>query len=205
MASTSGRPQTKEIPVSETITRDVEVEREGVVYQEDIVKSSAARKVLAAFRIVIGFYFLWAFIDKTFGFGFGTPSERAWLNGGSPTAGFLGGATGEGSETNPFRPLFEFFASWGAFADILFMLGLLGIGVAVILGAGLKIAAVSGGLLMLLMYLAVFPLTQGGSNPIFDSHVVEGLALAIFPLTLAGDTWGVGKIWGRMVGNGWLR
>ena len=191
--------------MSEQITRDADVRTDTVIYQEDVVKSSGARKALAALRIVIGFYFLWAFIDKLFGFGFGTPSERAWLNSGSPTKGFLGGATGEGSETNPFRPLFEFFASWGTFADILFMLGLLGIGVAVLLGAGLKIAAVSGGVLMLLMYLAVFPFTQGGTNPLFDSHVVEGLALLVFPLTLAGDTWGVGKVWGRMVGNGWLR
>ena len=37
--------------------------------------------------MVLGFEFLWAFLDKTFGFGYATPAERAWINGGSPTKG----------------------------------------------------------------------------------------------------------------------
>ncbi|MFB9722467.1 hypothetical protein ACFFRU_27415, partial [Planobispora longispora] len=45
-------------------------------------------------RISIGWVFLWAFLDKTFGWGVATPAERAWIGGGSPTTGFLKG-TGE--------------------------------------------------------------------------------------------------------------
>nr|NLD41634.1 DoxX family protein [Actinomycetales bacterium] len=41
--------------------------------------------------------------------------------------------------------------------------------------------------------------------PILDSHWMEAMLLIISAVTLSGDTWGVGKIWGRMVGNGWLR
>ncbi|MFC5822105.1 hypothetical protein ACFPUY_44090, partial [Nonomuraea harbinensis] len=39
--------------------------------------------VWAIARISIGWVFLWAFLDKTFGWGFATPAERAWINGGS--------------------------------------------------------------------------------------------------------------------------
>jgi thiosulfate dehydrogenase [quinone] large subunit len=53
-----------------------------------IITTGAAR-FLAVFRVVLGFEFLWAFLDKTFGLGYATPSARAWINGGSPTKGFL--------------------------------------------------------------------------------------------------------------------
>lgn len=36
--------------------------------------------VLGVLRITIGFYFLWAFLDKTFGLGFATPAERSWID-----------------------------------------------------------------------------------------------------------------------------
>ena len=32
---------------------------------------------------------LWAFLDKTFGLHYSTPSSKAWIHGGSPTKGFL--------------------------------------------------------------------------------------------------------------------
>ena len=35
--------------------------------EDDLVTSSAGRKVLAATRLATGFIFLWAFLDKTFG------------------------------------------------------------------------------------------------------------------------------------------
>ncbi|WP_202627794.1 DoxX family protein [Cellulomonas sp. APG4] len=168
-----------------------------VVYQEQVVTSAFARRVLAVARIVIGFTFFWAFIDKTFGLGYATPTERAWINGGTPAQGFIKGIEG------PFHDAFQVFAN--PFGDVLFMVGLLGIGVALIAGAGLRIAAVTGTLLMLFMYLAEFPLALGGNNPIVESHWHEALLLIIAAVTLSGDTWGAGKIWGRIVGNSWLR
>lgn len=167
------------------------------VYQEEVVTSGLARKVLAVARITIGFTFLWAFLDKTFGLGFATPAERAWLGGGTPAQGFIKGIEG------PFADFFQVFAN--PFGDILFMVGLLGIGVALVLGAGLRIAAVTGTLLMLFMYLAEAPFALGGNNPVVDSHWHEALLLIIAAVTLSGDTWGVGRTWGRMVGNSWLR
>ena len=57
-----------------------------------------ATRFLAVVRVAIGFVFLWAFIDKTFGLGYATPSAKAWINGGSPTKGFLSGV-----EVGPWR------------------------------------------------------------------------------------------------------
>ncbi|UNX53911.1 DoxX family protein [Georgenia sp. TF02-10] len=167
------------------------------MYQEEIVTSGAARKVLAIGRIIIGWTFLWAFLDKTFGLGFMTPSEGAWINGGTPAQGFIKGIEG------PFHGFFQIFAN--PFGDWLFQLGLLGIGVAMMLGAGLKIAAVAGTLLLAFMYLAELPLVLGGTNPITDSHWIEAMLLIISAVTLAGDTWGLGKWWAGKVGNNWLR
>lgn len=166
--------------------------------QEDIVTQPLARKVLAVGRIVIGFTFLWAFLDKLFGLNFSTPSAGAWINGGTPAQGFISRIEG------PFAGLFQMFAN--PFGDWLFMFGLLGIGVAMIAGAGLRIAAVGGTLLMLFMFLAQFPtasamvdgeLVRGSTNPIVDSHWHEALLLIIAAVTLAGDTWGLGTWWAK--------
>ena len=48
--------------------------------------------VRAITRISLGWVFLWAFLDKAFGLGRATPAENAWLDGGSPTNGFLANA-----------------------------------------------------------------------------------------------------------------
>jgi thiosulfate dehydrogenase [quinone] large subunit len=169
-----------------------------VTYQEEVVRSSVARKLLAALRIAMGFMFLWPFIDKMFGLGYATPAARAWVNGGTPAQGFMKNSEG------PFAEFFKNIA--GPWADWLFMAGLFGIGIALLAGAGLKIAAWTAALLLFLMYLAQFPLgAEGMTNPLIDSHWIEALAIGVLAATLAGDTWGLGKWWGRHVGNGILR
>ena len=149
------------------------------------VAAKPARIVLAALRVVLGFYFLWAFVDKLFGFGFHTAPEKAWINGGSPTTGFLSGVKG------PFAGAFNAIAG-AAWADWLFMAGLFGIGVALILGIGTRIATVSAVLLLAMMYLASFPLE---TNPIVDDHVVYALVIAALGLLGAGDVYGLGRSW----------
>ena len=149
------------------------------------VAPTPARIAIAALRVVLGFYFLWAFVDKLFGFGFATPAERAWINGGSPTTGYLSGVKG------PFAGVFNAIAGQ-AWADWLFMAGLIGIGAALILGIGTRIATVSAVLLLALMYLASFPLE---TNPIVDEHVVYALAIAALGLLGAGDVYGLGRWW----------
>jgi len=73
----------------------------------DIVTSPSARIVLAVLRIVVGFIFLWTFLDKTFGLGFSTPRQMAWINGGQPAQGFIKGV----AVHSPFGSAFELLAN----------------------------------------------------------------------------------------------
>ncbi len=59
-----------------------------------MLPAATARYLWAVTRLCLGWTFLWPFLDKTFGLGHETPWSKAWLNGGSPTNGFLAGATG---------------------------------------------------------------------------------------------------------------
>ncbi len=162
--------------------------------------TAGAARFLAVFRVVVGLEFLWAFLDKTFGLGYATPSARAWINGGSPTKGFLSNVA-----VGPFEATFH---SWAGtpWADWLFMVGLLGIGLALIFGIGLRVAAVSGSLMMLGMWAAEWPLarfTSAGepsmsTNPMVDYHLIYALALIALAVTYAGHTWGLGRLWARV-------
>ena len=164
----------------------------------------------AILRIATGLVFVWAFLDKTFGLGYATPTERAWLNGGSPTKGFLGNLD--------HGPLAGMFQSWAGtwWADTLFMLGLAGIGLALVFGIGLRIAAVSTTLMMLLMWAAEWPLdrftTTGeptmSTNPVLDYHIIYAIVAIALAITAAGNTWGLGKTWAHLPlvkKNPWLR
>jgi thiosulfate dehydrogenase [quinone] large subunit len=113
-------------------------------------------------RLVMGFTFLWAFLDKLFGLGFSTPSKMSWLNGTSPTSGFLKSLNG------PFSGIFNALSSQPV-VDWLFMIGLLSIGLCLILGLFLKPASIAGILMMSLMWLALFP---SKTNPLIDDHIV---------------------------------
>ena len=169
-------------------------------WETDIVRSKPARITLGLLRIVIGWYFLWAFIDKIFGFGFLTAPGKGMIDGGHPAQGFMTHATG------PFAGFFNSIS--GPWADYVFMFGLLAIGVSLITGCGLKITAIAAALLLALMYLAEFPLGADAgtyTNPLFDDHWVMALAAIAFWFTRAGDTFGLGHWWGGKVGDSWLR
>jgi thiosulfate dehydrogenase [quinone] large subunit len=157
---------------------------------DSLAEHGWARLSLAIARLALGWVFLWPFLDKLFGLGKATPSERAWINGGSPTTGFLSGVTGPDSK-NPFKGFFEIFVGHG-WADWLFMIGLLGIGVALLVGAGMRIAALSATVLLGLMWLASFPLEN---NPFLDDHVVYALLAIVLAATCAGDYLGLGRWW----------
>jgi len=170
-----------------------------VLVERDIVTHDAARKALAVLRIAFGLTFLWAFFDKLLALGFATGKNTetgvvdyfgpdAWINGGSPTFGFLNFGV---SPDNPFQGFFNSMAG-AAWADWLFMLGLLGIGLALTLGIGIRLAAISGGLLYVMMWAASLPLAN---NPVIDDHLIGLVTLVVLALTLAGDTWGAGKQW----------
>ncbi len=159
-----------------------------------------AARALAVLRVSTGFVFLWAFLDKTFGFGYSTPSARAWIHGGSPTRGFL-----KSVDVGPFQSAYHSMAgTW--WANWLFMLGMLGIGLALISGIGLRIAAGAGVLIMAMMWLGEYPFAQhtaagaasGSTNPITEYHFIYALVLVVLATTYAGHTWGLGRWWARL-------
>ena len=156
---------------------------------EETARHRAYRYFLAVTRLSLGFVFLWAFLDKTFGLGRATPAENAWIDGGSPTQGFLANAP-----TGPFEDFYKAMAG-DMWADWLFMIGLAGIGIALTLGIAMRIAAVSGAALLLMMYTAVLP---PENNPVVDDHVVYALVLGVLALAGAGKTLGAGKVWERI-------
>ena len=142
-------------------------------------------------RLLMGFIFLWAFLDKTFGLGFATPAENAWLNGGSPTTGFLTHAT-----KGPFAEIFQSLAGNG-FIDVLFMLGLLFVGVTLILGIMVRLGALAGATMLILMYTAGFLPPE--HNPFVDDHIIYAIIMLVFISSNAGSYWGLGKKWDNSV------
>ncbi|MFF0746456.1 DoxX family protein [Streptomyces sp. NPDC004111] len=151
-----------------------------------VVRSRGARAALVGLRLLVAWTFLWPFLDKVFGLGFATKSEAAWINGGSPTEGFLLHGT-----QGPFAHVFDGVAG-APWLDVLFMVGLLGIGLAFLLGVGTRVAAVSCTAMMAFMYLvSLWP----ASNPVTDSHWMIALAGIAVAATGAGDTWGLGRPW----------
>jgi len=148
----------------------------------------AFRYLTAALRLSLGWVFLWAFLDKLFGLGHQTTSAQAWVNGGHPTAGFLTKAA-----SGPFKDFYHSIS--GSFSDWLFMLGLLGIGVALIAGIAMRIAASAGVLLLVLMWSAVLP---PANNPFMDDHLIYALVLGSLALLGAGHVYGLGAAWERL-------
>ena len=153
----------------------------------------------AAIRLSIGWVFLWAFLDKAFGLGHETPGKEAWVNGGSPTKGFLAFAA-----SGPFEGMYHQIAGQ-TWADWLFMIGLLGIGVGLLLGIAMRITAASGALLLVLMWTVVLP---PANNVFMDDHLIYALVLVLLAAIGAGHTLGLGARWEQIPivrRNPWLR
>ena len=165
-----------------------------------VTVTGALARSLAVLRLGFGLTFLWAFFDKLLALGFATGrdpvtdnvdrfGDAAWINGGSPTEGFLGFAA-----KGPFKDFYNNIAG-DAWADWLFMLGLLGIGLALTLGIGMRFAAVAGATMYVLMWTVVLP---PDNNPVLDDHLLGAVTVVVLALALAGDTWGLGRWWSRL-------
>lgn len=171
---------------------------------ETPVVSGPLRKALAVMRIMFGLTFLWAFFDKLLALGFATGREvdpetgvetvdrfgdAAWINDGSPTFGFLNfGADG------PFKDFYNSIAG-DAWADWLFMLGLLGIGIGLTFGIAMRLSTFFGAVMYVLMWTVVLP---PENNPVLDDHLLGAIAMVVLGLSAAGTTWGLGQWWNRI-------
>ncbi len=160
--------------------------------------NTLGHRALALLRIGFGLTFLWAFFDKLLALGFHTGygqdgtldrfGDAAWINGGSPTEGFLKfGADG------PFK---GFYNSIGGtvWADTLFMLALFGIGLALTLGIGMRVAAVAGFVLYVMMWTVALP---PENHPFLDEHILGAISMVVLAAFGAGNTWGFGRAWSR--------
>src|ERR1700712_5997382 len=156
-----------------------------------------AHRAVDVLRIALSFIFLWPFLDKLFGLGYSTAGAKAWISGGSPTKGFLGHV-----QTGPFQSAFRAIAG-ATWADWLFMLGLLGIGAALLTGVALRLTAIAGTVLLVLMWAAEWPLARfdsagkatSSTNPFLDDHLLFAICLVIIAASGTASTWGLGKWW----------
>jgi len=163
------------------------------------LKPTPADKIWGLTRIGLGFILLFAFMDKLIGLGFTTCRDgdtgaidvlcqSAWMNGGSPTTGFLQFGT-----SGPLADTYQAMAGIPV-VDWLFMLGLLGVGAALILGIGMRIATVSGVVIFTMMYTATLPPTN---NPLLSDHVIYSLVLIGLLLQNQTQQFGLGPRWAK--------
>lgn len=145
------------------------------------------QKLLVLLRLSLSWIFLWSFLDKL----------PEWLAGKSPAAGFLlKGSSG------PFAYLYQSLAG-NSVVDWLYMLGLLGLGLALLLGVALRLTAFLGTIFLLLIYSAALPPEH---NPFMDEHIIYSLLLMYLATTGVGDWYGLGRRWSKWTKNNpWLQ
>jgi len=179
----------------------------------DVAVTSGSRlgwNALSIARILIGFIFFWPFLDKLLALGYSTGRDKdtgvvdylgpkAWIHGNHVTQGYLGSSTG---------PLGDFFSGLGdqRWTDWAFMIGLAGIGLALMLGIGTKIGAWSAVAMLLMMYTThawpgaeVFPTDDARTNPFLDEHLVYAVsAVGIAFVELQRQAVGFGSLWRKL-------
>ena len=151
-------------------------------------------------RIAMGWIFLWAFLDKLLALGFATGRDpetgkidsfgaAAWINGGSPTEGFLSFGL---NTMEPFTGIYSGLAGQG-WVDWIYMLSMALIGTALILGIATRLAAIGGAIWMVLFYTAAGLWPE--NNPFLDDHVIEAIVLVGIAYVGAGRYLGLGRWW----------
>jgi thiosulfate dehydrogenase [quinone] large subunit len=152
------------------------------------LKSSRALGILA-FRLTIGWVFLFAGIEKLF------LGEKAFSAAGFLQFGTLGTAAGaaDGAIVNPTHAFWVDLATNGTAMNIVNFLvpyGQVAIGLALILGLATRFAGVMGALMMAFIGLASWDFANGFVN----YHVVLMLSSLILAVIAAGEVYGVDAI-----------
>jgi thiosulfate dehydrogenase (quinone) large subunit len=176
------------------------VERSEASFPEAEIVRPKAATVWGVLRLMMGFTFLWAFLDKLLALGFTTGrnpetgvidffGKDAWINGGSPTDGVLQFAL---HTKGPFVDFYQALAG-SAWVEWVYMLSMVAIGLGLIFGIGTRLAAIGGILWMAIFYTAtaLFP----EHNPFIDDHVIEAVVLAGIAYVGAGRFLGFGNWW----------
>jgi thiosulfate dehydrogenase (quinone) large subunit len=204
------RPSEREVEQMETKER-IELQMPPIERLEPI-HTTGLQRTVGALRLLLGWTFLWAFLDKCFALGFSTGrilneagetvridffGQDAWINGGSPTAGAVGFAL-KGPFADNIQAITGFqmtqagpqVAGW---FDWVYMLSMLLIGLGLMTGVMTRLAAVGGIIWMAVFYLgtAIWP----EHNPFVDDHVIYAVVLVLLILANAGRYYGLGKVW----------
>jgi thiosulfate dehydrogenase (quinone) large subunit len=207
--------KTNESTIDRNVDRTVDRTAEGIprieLMDAEPVPTRGLQRVFGILRVAMGWTFLWAFLDKAFGLGFGTGRDAetgvitffgsdAWIHGGSPTVGAVGFAL-----KGPFAHTMQTITGYqmtqtgpqvAAWFDWVYMLSMLAIGLALILGIGTRLAALGGIVWLATFYLgtAIWP----DNNPVLDEHIVEIVVLVGIMLANAGRYYGLGTAWQKL-------
>jgi thiosulfate dehydrogenase (quinone) large subunit len=152
-----------------------------------VVTGRGRAVALATGRVLLGFVFLWSFLDSTFGL-YSTSPNESWIAGDSPTSGYLGSL--DGTFAGIFQPL-----AGQVWVDWMFMLGMALVGSALILGVAMRLAAVGALALMGSLWLTSLPLDH---NPFVDEHVIYAVFAVVLAALHAGNAFGAGGLWSRL-------
>ncbi len=117
---------------------------------------------LAVFRIMVGWIMLWPFFDKLFGLGFQTPPGSGFIDGVSPSSFVVYVTDGI------FKDFYTSLAG-NQIIDIIFMLGLLALGISLMLGIASKLSTIGIIAFLFIMYTLRIPPED---NPIIDYHLI---------------------------------
>jgi len=179
------------------------------------VHTAGLQRVFGILRMLLGFTFLWAFLDKAFALGFTTGrilddagntvridyfGSEAWIDGASPTVGAIAfGLKGPFADTIQSVTGFQMTQTGPVvdpWIDWFYMVSMLLIGLGLLTGVMTRLAAFGGISWLAAFYAgtAIWP----EHNPFVDEHVIYAVVLVGLVLANAGRYWGLGKIWQRV-------
>lgn len=150
--------------------------------------SRATHLMLGVLRIALGWLLFWAGLDKIFGLGLSTQSGQGIVDGASATEGYLQFGI------NPDGPAYDLLSSLAGnpILDVLYLAATVGAGLALMLGVVVRVAAIGGGALMLMLWLSSLPLEF---NPFMDQHFFYVLVAITVAVSGAGRYLGLGRWW----------
>ena len=154
----------------------------------EINLSKKQTNILVIFRLLIGWHFLYEGVTKLY-------------NPGWTSVAYLNSATG------PFKGLFVWLSGDGmiTMVDYLNIIGLVGIGLALILGFWERIAGVAGFILLLFYYFSQPPfpgveqIGTEGNYFLVNKNLIEAIGLLVIYYFPTGKYFGISLLFGKKV------